>query len=188
MIKIAKYDYDKVKQSVRLFLEGIGDDPDRDGLKETPDRVARMYKDILSGYDIDVKQYLKLFDYDSKDMVIVKDIPFYSYCEHHLQLFVGNLSMAYIPDGKVIGLSKLVRIARVFAKRPQIQERLTKQIHDAIALNVPNKGVAVSITAEHFCMSIRGTRVPGSKTTTNKLSGLFFEDEKTRSEFLHNIK
>ena len=183
-----KYNFDKVKQATRLLLEGIGDDPDREGLKETPDRVARMYQEILNGYDLDYKNHVKLFTCDSNDMVVVKDIPFYSYCEHHLQLFVGKLSIAYLPKGKVIGLSKLVRIARTFAKRPQIQERLTQQIHEAVQDSIPNEGVAVSIEAEHFCMSIRGVRTPGAKTKTTRLSGLFKEDSKARGEFLEALK
>jgi len=183
-----KYDREKVEQATKLLLEGIGEDVNREGVRETPKRVALMYEEILNGYDIDYKKYVKLFNVDSDDMVIIKDIPFYSFCEHHLVLFVGTLAIAYIPKGKVIGLSKLVRIARVFAKRPQIQERLTKQIHDAIDECVPNRGVAVSIKAEHFCMSIRGTRTPGTSTTTNKLSGLFFDDVKARTEFLGTIK
>jgi len=187
-MKKGKFNYEKVKKATKMLLEGIGDDPNREGLIETPDRVARMYQEILNGYDIDYKKHAKLFSTKSNDMVIVKDIPFYSYCEHHLQLFVGKLSIAYIPDGKVIGLSKLVRIARTFAKRPQIQERLTEQIHNAVDDCIPNQGIAVSIEAEHFCMSIRGVRTPGTKTKTTKLSGLLKEDVKARTEFIEAIR
>lgn len=183
-----KYNYEKVKQATKLLLEGIGDDPNRDGLKDTPDRVAKMYGKIFNGYDEDPSMHIKLFDSNSNDPVIVKDIKMYSMCEHHLVLFVGNMAIGYIPKNKVIGLSKLIRIARVFAKRPQIQERLVQQIHDAISELVPNDGVAVWYAAEHFCMSIRGTRLPGTTTVTHKLSGKFKDDAKVRNEFFNSLK
>lgn len=162
------YDYNKVKKATRLLLEGIGDDPDRDGLEGTPDRVAQMYKEILSGYDLDTNDHVTLFENDNDyyGPVILKDAAFYSYCEHHLQLFAGTLNIAYEPTDKVIGLSKLVRVARVYAKRPQVQERLTKQIADALQSHLEPQWVIVKIDAEHFCMSIRGARVPGTTTTT----------------------
>lgn len=182
-----KFDYQKVKKATEMLLEGIGDDINREGIKETPDRVARMYQQIFNGYDLDPKDYIKLFDNEGKDMVTLSGVPFYSYCEHHLQPFIGTLTISYIPNGKVIGISKLVRIARVYAKRPQIQERLTSQIHKAIEDNIPNLGVAVNITAEHMCMTIRGVRTPGALTTTTKLSGRF-EEPRTQAEFLGKVK
>lgn len=162
------FDYEKVKQATTLLLEGIGDDPTRDGIKDTPDRVAQMYKEILCGLDQDPGDYIKEFDNDEgyHGPVILKDADFYTYCEHHLQLFAGKLNIAYQPGDKVVGLSKLVRISRVFAKRPQVQERLTKQIADALNTHLNPEWVVVKIEAEHFCMSIRGVRVPGTTTTT----------------------
>jgi len=187
-----KYDYEKVKKATRLLLEGIGDDPERNGLKETPDRVAAMYAEILNGYDEDSKvgKYAKLFDEETNgDMVMVKDVAFYSYCEHHLQPFFGKLAIAYIPkDNKIIGLSKLVRLARIFAKRPQVQERLTKQIAELINEKIPNRGVVVRIEAEHMCMAIRGVRTPGAKTVTMKTMGLFASDSNMKEEFLQALK
>ena len=180
---------EKIKQSVILLLEAIGDDPNREGLKETPDRVARMYAKILNGYDEDPGKYLTVFEAESNDMVIVKDIPFYSFCEHHLILFVGKMHIAYIPDKKMIGLSKLVRMARVYAKRPQVQERLTKQIADILVEKLSND-VMVYIEAEHYCMSIRGVRAPGSKTVTSAVRGKFLNPPKNRNpkeEFLKAI-
>ena len=187
-----KYDAEKVKEATRLLLEGIGDDPNRDGLKETPNRVAKMYAKIMNGYDDGdekIASLVKVFDEKTTgDMVMVKDIPFYSYCEHHLQPFVGKLAIAYIPtDNKVLGLSKLVRLARVFAKRPQVQERLTKQIVEAIHKYVPNDGVAIKLEAEHMCMSIRGVRTPGTKTITYKMTGKF-NKPKSREEFLEALR
>lgn len=187
-----KYDYEKVKKATILLLEGIGDDPNRNGLIQTPDRVARMYQEILNGYDEDSKtsKIVKLFDEETNgDMVMVKNIPFYSFCEHHLVPFFGKLSIAYIPkDNKVLGLSKLVRLARIFAKRPQVQERLTKQIAEALDKHLPNRGVAVRLEAEHLCMSIRGVRTPGATTITMKTTGLFDSDSNKKEEFLDALK
>lgn len=186
-----KFSFELVKRGVALIIEGIGDDPARDGVRETPTRVAKMYQEILNGYDEKymIEEITKTFQYDQSGMVIVKDIPFYSFCEHHMLPFFGKLHIAYIPSKqKILGLSKLVRIARLFAKQLQVQERLTFQIADAISKHVPNKGVAVRIEAEHLCMSIRGVRVPNSKTITTKLTQLFQDDPKTRAEFLEGIK
>ena len=187
-----KFNHQMVKEGIRMMIAGIGDDPNRSGIKETPDRVAKMYSEILNGYDevSSIKQHVKVFDEPHSGMVIVKDIPFYSFCEHHLLPFVGKLHVAYIPKekGGVLGLSKLIRIARVYAKQLQVQERLTGQIAESISTNIPNQGVAVTIEAEHMCMSIRGVRTPGAITKTNKLTGLFFTDIKARTEFLEGIK
>lgn len=182
-----QYDFEKVKKSIEMFLDGIGEDLTRDGLIETPNRVAKYWSEVLTGYDEDPKKHLKVFKSDTQDMVVVES-PIYSFCEHHLALFFGRIVIAYIPDKKVIGISKLVRIARVFAKRLQIQERLIKQICDFLEENLSPKGVAVHIKAEHTCMSIRGVRTPGSKTITTRLTGIFKEDASARNEFMNYIK
>lgn len=165
---MTKFDFEKVEEATRLLLEGIGDNPDREGIKDTPRRVAKMYQEILSGYDLRADDFITEFDNDGDyhGPVIVKDVPFYTYCEHHLQLFAGKLHLAYCPADKIVGLSKLVRMARVYAKRPQVQERLTNQIADTINLHLKPNWCAVKIEAEHFCMSIRGVRAPGTSTVT----------------------
>lgn len=162
------FNYNKVKDATRLLLEGIGDDPDRDGLKDTPDRVARMYEEILNGYSLDPADNITEFDNDVgyHGPVVLKNADFYTYCEHHLQLFAGKLNIAYKPADKIVGISKLVRISRVFAKRPQVQERLTKEIADSLNSLLNPQWVVVKIEAEHYCMSIRGVRVPGTITET----------------------
>jgi len=181
------FDFEKVKKSCELFLEGIGEDPTRDGLIETPTRVAKYWSTVINGYDEDPKKHLKVFDSDATDMVCV-EAPIYSFCEHHIALFHGKIHIAYIPNGKVIGISKLVRIARVFAKRLQIQERLVKNIVDFLEENLSPLGVAVHISAEHTCMSIRGVRTPGAKTKITRLTGLFKNDSATRAEFMQYIQ
>ncbi len=181
------YNFKKMEEAIKLFLVAIGDDSTRDGLKETPKRVAKYWEQILNGYNEDPKKHLKIFKSDTDDMVVV-EAPIYSFCEHHIALFHGKIYIAYIPDGKVIGISKLVRIARVFAKRLQIQERLVKEISDFLAKHLSPQGVAVHIKAEHTCMSIRGVRTPGSKTITTRLTGLFKTDPAARAEFLQYIK
>jgi len=182
-----KFNKALVEEGVRTLIQGLGEDITREDLRETPKRCSRMFEDILGGLDIDPKQYIKLFPCKSNDMVIMRNVPFYSYCAHHLQPFLGKLTIAYIPNGKVLGLSKLIRIARVFAKRLQIQENLTAEIAEFIEKNVPNQGVAVSIRASHFCMHIRGVRSPGSEAVVTHLSGLFKEDAKAREEFLMQL-
>lgn len=176
------FDFDKVVKATEMFLEGVGEDLTRDGIKETPKRAAKFWQTVLDGYDEDPAKHLKVFESDAEDMVFV-EAPIYSFCEHHLALFQGTISIAYIPNGKVIGLSKLVRIARVFAKRLQIQERLIRQIADFLEKNLSPLGVAVYIKAEHSCMTIRGVRAP-SHTKTTRLTGLFKEDPKAREEFM----
>lgn len=188
-----KYDHEGVQRAIHQLINAIGDDPQRPGVRETPKRVADMYEQILNGYDEEkeIETLVKLFDepVGAKGMVIVKDVAFYSFCEHHIIPFVGKISIAYIPDGnKVLGLSKLVRIARIYAKRLQVQERLTEEIANAIGERVPNRGVAVRIEAEHMCMSIRGVRTPGAKTVTTKLTGMFYDDSRTRNEFLEALR
>lgn len=179
-------DTEKIKKAVRDILEAIGEDPDREGLLETPDRVARMYGEIFSGIADNPKRHLKIFDeVDNEEMVIVRDIPMYSMCEHHLLPFTGVAHIAYIPgSGKVIGLSKLARIVDCFAKRPQLQERLTAQIADFLYTELNAQGVAVIIEAEHLCMTMRGARAAGARTQTSALRGNMRSDAKTRSEVM----
>lgn len=175
----------KIEKAVRDILEAIGEDPDRSGLLETPSRVARMYEEIFKGLEEDPKQFIKVFDETSNDeMVIVKDIPIYSMCEHHLLPFTGKANIAYIPhDGKIIGLSKLARIVDNFARRPQVQERLTKQTADFLMEELDAAGVAVVIEAEHLCMTMRGIRAAGAVTRTSALRGIM-RNPATRAEAL----
>lgn len=175
-----------IMNAVRDILTAVGENPDREGLKETPLRVANMYEELFSGLDDDPKRHLKMFNEKSNDeMVIVRDIPFSSMCEHHLLPFVGKAHIAYIPsDNKIIGLSKLARIVDNFAKRPQVQERLTHDIADFLNDNLSPKGVAVIIEAEHMCMSIRGAKASGSKTQTSALRGIMRTDARSRAEVL----
>ena len=179
-------DKEKIEKAVREILIAVGEDPNRAGLKETPRRVANMYEEMFAGLSQDPRQHLKLFDEKSNDeMVIVRDIPFSSMCEHHLLPFVGKAHIAYIPsNNKIIGLSKLARIVDNFAKRPQVQERLTHDIADFLDESLSPKGVAVIIEAEHMCMSIRGARASGSKTQTSALRGIIRSDARTRAEVL----
>jgi len=175
-----------IKNAVREILLAVGEDPDREGLLETPQRVANMYEELFSGLGADPTQHLKLFNEKSNDeVVIVRDIPFSSMCEHHLLPFVGKAHIAYIPsDNKIIGLSKLARIVDNFAKRPQVQERLTHDIADFLNEHLSPHGVAVIIEAEHMCMSIRGAKASGSKTQTSALRGAMRNDARTRAEVL----
>ena len=170
-------DQKKIKEGVRLILEGIGEDPGREGLKETPDRIARMYEEIFDGIGRDASDHLsKRFTAPDNGIVLEKDIVFYSMCEHHLLPFYGKAHVAYIPDGSVVGLSKLARTVEVFAKRPQLQERMTSEIAEAIMTELSPKGVMVLVEAEHMCMTMRGVRKPGSKTVTVKCLGQFREE------------
>lgn len=175
-----------IMNAVRDILKAVGEDVERDGLLETPKRVANMYEELFSGLNDDPHKHLKMFDEVSNDeMVIVRDIPFSSMCEHHLLPFVGKAHIAYIPsDNKIIGLSKLARIVDNFAKRPQVQERLTSDIADFLNDNLNPKGVAVIIEAEHMCMSIRGAKASGSQTQTSALRGMMKSDARTRAEVL----
>lgn len=175
-----------IMNAVRDILTAVGEDPDRAGLLETPKRVANMYEEMFAGLDNDPSQHIKLFDETSNDeMVIVRDIPFSSMCEHHLLPFIGKAHIAYIPsNNKIIGLSKFARIVDNFAKRPQVQERLTSDIADFLNDNLQPKGVAVVIEAEHTCMSIRGAKASGSKTQTSALRGSMRTDARTRAEVL----
>ncbi|MEQ2129781.1 GTP cyclohydrolase I FolE [Caldanaerobacter subterraneus] len=179
-------DKEKIKKAVREILEAIGEDPDREGLLETPDRVARMYEEIFSGLHTDVKDVIKIFQEDEhQEIILVKDIPLYSMCEHHLLPFIGVAHVAYLPrKGRILGLSKVARIVDVLSKRPQLQERLTSEIADTIMEAVNPLGVAVVIEAEHLCMTMRGVKKPGSKTVTSALRGIFRTDPKARAEVM----
>ena len=177
-------DKEKIEIAVRMILEAIGEDPDREGLKDTPKRVARMYKEVFAGLSQDPSEHLeRYFTEEHEEMVLVKDIPLYSMCEHHLLPFYGKAHVAYIPrKGKVTGLSKLARVVEGFAKRPQLQERLTSQIADAIMEKLNPRGVLVVIEAEHMCMTMRGVKKPGSKTITSAVRGIFATSVATRAE------
>ena len=179
-------DQEKVEAAIKLLLEGIGEDPTREGLLETPARVARMYGEIAGGMDQSAEEHLsKTFAVASNDLVIERDITFYSLCEHHLLPFIGVAHIAYIPrDGRVIGLSKLARIVNAFARRPQLQERLTAQLADFLEEKLEPQGVAVIIEAEHLCMTMRGVRAAGAKTQTSALRGRMKADPRARAEVL----
>jgi GTP cyclohydrolase I len=179
-------DKERIENAVRELLLAIGEDPNREGLVETPKRVANMYEEIFAGMAEKPESFLKLFNEPGNDeMVVVRDIPLYSMCEHHLLPFMGKAHIAYIPnDGKVIGLSKLARIVGTFAKRPQLQERLTAQVADFVYEQLSAVGVAVVIEAEHLCMTMRGIRAAGSVTQTSALRGLMRKDAKTRAEVI----
>ncbi|MBO8167591.1 MAG: GTP cyclohydrolase I FolE [Thermoanaerobacteraceae bacterium] len=183
-------DLKKIEAGVKMILEGIGENPDREGLKDTPKRVARMYKEIFYGLEQDPKEHLQvLFTEEHEEMVLVKDIPLYSMCEHHLLPFYGKAHVAYIPrKGKITGLSKLARVVEGFAKRPQLQERLTSQIADSIMEALEPLGVIVVVEAEHMCMTMRGVKKPGSKTLTSAVRGVFKTNEATRAEAFSLIR
>ena len=174
----------KIQDGVRLILEGIGEDLNREGLRETPERIARMYEEICGGMTEDAGKHLqKTFSVSDSGMVMEKDIVFYSMCEHHMLPFYGKAHIAYIPDGKVVGLSKLARTVEVFAKRLQIQEQMTAQIADAIMEHLSPKGVMVVIEAEHMCMTMRGVKKPGSLTETMAVRGEFKENTELQKQF-----
>lgn len=182
-------DYEKICQAVRLFLLGIGEDPNREGLVDTPDRVARMCEEVYGGLGKTPEEHLaKQFNSGSSDMVLVKDITFYSTCEHHLLPFYGKVHIGYIPDGKVVGLSKLARTVEVYARRPQIQEQLTGQIADALMTYLKPLGAMVMIEAEHTCMTMRGIKKPGSTTVTYATRGIFENDCGKQTMFLNMVK
>jgi GTP cyclohydrolase I len=184
-------DRDKIMEGVRLILDGVGEDPAREGLRETPRRVAEMYEEIFAGLGQDAGSHLRVtFDEGHQEMVLVRDIPLYSVCEHHLLPFIGRAHVAYIPaaDGRICGLSKLARVVDVFAKRPQVQERLTSQIADTIVKHLAPQGVIVVIEAEHLCMSMRGVQKPGAITTTSAVRGIFRSNAATRAEAMSLIK
>ena len=181
-------DKEKIEQAVRLFLEGIGEDVDREGLLETPARISEMCKEIFGGVGHNAKDVLeRTFSAENNEMVVVRDISFYSVCEHHLLPFYGTVNIGYIPDGKVVGLSKLARTVEVFARRLQLQEQMTAQIADALMENLHPKGVMVLAEAEHMCMTMRGIKKPGSKTVSVVTRGAFEENEKLQNMFFRMI-
>ncbi len=183
-------DAKKIEKGVRLILEGIGENPERPGLKRTPERVAEMYEEIFSGLGTPSEEVLMPMEGEKHDeMVLLKDIPFYSVCEHHLLPFAGKAHIAYIPEGgRIVGISALARALEIFAKRPQVQERLTSQLADLIMERLQPKGCMVIIDAEHLCMSMRGIKKPGSRTVTSAVRGIFRSKESTRQELLELIK
>jgi GTP cyclohydrolase I len=183
------HDNGKVEDAVRAILVEIGEDPERDGLLGTPDRVHRMYAELTAGYHVDPERLVNsaIFEVDYSEMVVVKDIPFYSLCEHHLLPFFGTASVAYIPRGRVIGLSKIPRIVEMYARRLQIQERMTQQIADFLNERLQPQGVGVVVEANHLCAVMRGIRKPGTVMTTSAVLGLFRSRDRTRAEFLSHL-
>jgi len=183
-------DMDKIEEGVRLILEGIGEDPDRPGLQKTPERVAKMYAECCAGMYADPAQYFETtFDEHHEEIVIVRDIPFYSMCEHHLMPFFGKADVAYIPakDGHICGISKLARLVECYARRLQVQERLTDEVADTLMEQMKPLGVMVVMEAEHLCMSMRGIKKPDSRTTTSAVRGAFRNSPTTRQEALSLI-
>jgi GTP cyclohydrolase I len=179
-----------VESAVREILVEMGEDPDRQGLAGTPSRVRRMYRELTAGYHVDPERLVNkaIFDVDYSEMVVVKDIAFYSLCEHHLLPFFGTASVAYIPEGRVIGLSKIPRIVEMFSRRLQVQERMTKQIADFLMERLKPKGVGVVIEASHLCAVMRGVRKPGTIMTTSHVLGLFRTADRTRAEFFSHLE
>lgn len=181
-------DQDKVREAVRLLLEGIGEDPTREGLVETPDRVARMYSELCDGMDRSASEHLsKTFAVSGDDLVIERDITFYSLCEHHMLPFYGKVAIGYIPNGRVAGLSKLARTVEVFARRLQLQEQLTAQVADALMAELDCKGAIVYMEAEHMCMTMRGVQKPGTKTATLARRGAFVENPELEARFFRML-
>lgn len=185
MIQKNVVDAARLKSAIHELLLAVGEDPSRDGLVETPRRIADMYAEIFGGLTIDPKEYLKVgFEVAHSEMVILREIPFYSMCEHHFLPFHGEAHIGYIPDGRVVGISKLARVVEAYARRPQLQEQLTSQIAEAVMDGLHPDGVAVVIEAEHLCMTMRGVKKPGSRMVTSAMRGQFKDSSVTRSEFL----
>ena len=181
-------DQDKAREAVRMLLEAIGEDPTREGLVETPDRVARMYADLCAGMDQHASEHLsKTFAVSGDDLVIERDITFYSLCEHHMLPFYGKAAIGYIPNGRVAGLSKLARTVEVFARRLQLQEQLTAQVADALMAELDCKGAIVYMEAEHMCMTMRGVQKPGTKTATLARRGAFVENPELEARFFRML-
>jgi len=182
-------DHEKAQQAIRMLLEAIGEDPDREGLKETPARVARMFTEITSGMDVNPRQLIKVLESEDHDeIVLVRDIPFYSMCEHHLLPFLGVAHVAYIPEGsRVTGLSKLARVVEAHSRRLQLQERLTTAIAETIMETLRPRGALAILEAEHLCMTMRGVKKPGAKTVTSVVRGIFRENPATRAEAMSLI-
>jgi len=186
--RAAPVDRDRIERAVREILSAVGEDPDREGLRETPARVARMYAELFAGLREDPRVHLQKFFTEKYDeMVLVRDISFNSMCEHHLLPFMGRAHIGYVPDGKVIGLSKLARVVESVSRRPQVQERMTEEIADLLISELQVKGVAVVVEATHTCMTIRGIRKPGSECVTSAMKGLFRSNLSSRSEVMNLI-
>lgn len=184
-----RMDKDKIREGVKLILEGIGEDINREGLIETPNRIAAMYEELAAGYNEDASKHLQTkFHVNDNDMVMEKDIHFYSFCEHHMLPFYGTAAVAYIPDGEIVGLSKIARTIEVFAKRFQLQERLTAQVADAFMEELAPQGVMVLVEAEHMCMTMRGIKKPGTKTVTVVTRGVFDDNEKLQNRFYRMLE
>jgi len=184
-------DQEKIKKAVKQILEGIGEDPNRDGLRDTPKRVAAMYEEIFNGLNTDAAKELKVgFELGHREMVVLKDIPFYSMCEHHLLPFTGIAHVGYIPakEGRIVGISKIARVVETIARRPQVQERMTTEIVDTIFKTLRATGAGVVLQAEHMCMTMRGIKKPGSNVVTSALRGTFKTDGVTRAEFFSIIQ
>ena len=182
-------DTERIRKAVKEILLAVGEDTEREGLKKTPERVARMYAELLGGMHEDPKKYLSLFRENYDEIVLLRDVPFYSICEHHLMPFIGSANVAYLPSGMVLGVSKLARVVDCFARRLQTQERLTYQIADFIMNSLKPQGVAVVLEASHSCMTIRGIKKPGSVMVTSALRGIFKRDPRSRNEvmsLMHN--
>ena len=178
-------DNPRIEAAVREILAAVGEDPDRDGLADTPKRVARMYGEVLSGLHLDPARHLEVtFEEDHHEMVLVKDIPFDSLCEHHLLPFQGRAHVAYVPNGRIVGLSKIARVVEEYARRPQVQERLTSQVADLLMDRLQPQGVGVVLEATHTCMTMRGIRKPGSLMVTSAVRGTFKSRTETRAEFM----
>lgn len=183
--QVAPMDLARLKAAVREIIISVGEDPEREGLRDTPRRVAEMYAEVFSGLREDPADVLRVgFEEGHQEMVIVKDIPFYSMCEHHFLPFHGVAHVGYIPNGRVVGLSKLARAVEILARRPQLQERLSTQLADAVMRTLEPQGVAVVISANHLCMQMRGVRKPGSLTVTSAMRGVFQRSAATRAEFM----
>ncbi|MFD1738559.1 GTP cyclohydrolase I FolE [Bacillus salitolerans] len=187
---MSQINYEQIEQAVRLIIEAIGDDPNREGLLDTPKRVAKMYAEVFSGLNEDPKEHFQtIFGEDHEELVLVKDIPFFSMCEHHLVPFFGKAHVAYIPKGgRVTGLSKLARAVEAVARRPQLQERITSTVADAMVESLEPLGVMVVIEAEHMCMTMRGVKKPGASTVTSAVRGIFVDDASARAEVLSFLK
>jgi GTP cyclohydrolase IA len=185
----ANIDFDAARQAVADLISAVGEDPEREGLRDTPDRVARMYAELLSGYSMDPEKIINgaLFNINYDEMVLVRDIEFYSLCEHHMLPFLGRAHVAYLPKGKVLGLSKIPRIVEIYARRLQVQERMTRQIADLLQQKLEPQGVAVVVEGMHLCSMMRGVKKHGARMTTSAMHGAFRANLATRQEFLENI-
>jgi GTP cyclohydrolase I len=184
-VRVPAVDQERIRAAVREILLAVGEDPDREGLRETPERVARMYAELFSGLHVDPREVLqKTFTQKYDEMVLVKDIGFASLCEHHLLPFFGKAHIAYLPNGKIVGLSKLARAVEMLARRPQVQERMTEELADLIMQELDPRGVGVIVEASHTCMTIRGVRNPGSICTTSAMRGVFQTNQSTRAELM----